>query len=69
MKLVTLLHPQLLLPNVQMIKSGMIVVLFVVTFSAARTKNVFQHPVPLDVTLVVSALRERTQVQTTLIYA
>ena len=69
MKLVILLHPQLPLPNVQIIKFGMTAETAVKTFSAVRTKNVFLHPALLDVILVVNVPAECTRAQTTLIYA
>ena len=65
----TLVHQQLLAPNVQIIKFGMNAETAVKTFSAVRTKNVFLRPALLDAILVVNAQVECTQVQTTLIYA
>ena len=74
MKLVMLLHKQLLIPirllNVQITRSGMSAVTAAAIFTAVQAKNVCGHLVVLpDAILAANVQVEWSQVQTTLIYA
>ena len=69
-----LLHKQLLipirLPNVQITRSGMIVVTAAVTSTAAQAKNVCGHPVVLPAAILAANVQvEWSQVQTIPTYA